>query len=63
LSDKEQISHLESIIASQAQQIKMLEDKIMLLLEQLQKKGIKKDSHNSSMPPSSDLFAKKKSPQ
>ncbi|MDZ7934617.1 MAG: IS66 family transposase [Emticicia sp.] len=37
-----------------------MEAKVTLLLEQLQKKDTKKDSHNSSMPPSSDLFSTKK---
>jgi transposase len=60
LIDIETISKFEATIASQAQQIKLLEEKVMLLLEQLQKKDIRKDSHNSSMAPSSDLFSTKK---
>ena len=32
-----------------------------LLLELLQKKVVGKDSHNSSLPPSGDLFTKNKS--
>ena len=40
--------------------VKLLEQKVTLLLEQLQKKDVRKDSHNSSMPPSSDLFSTKK---
>lgn len=57
--DIETISKFETTIASQAQQIKLLEEKVTLLLEQLQKKDVRKDSHNSSMPPSSDLFSTK----
>lgn len=58
--DTETISKFEATIASQAQQIKLLEEKVMLLLDELQKKDVKKDSHNSSMPPSSDFFSTKK---
>lgn len=58
--DIETISKFEAIIVSQAQQIKLLEEKVTLLLEQLQKKDVRKDSHNSSMAPSSDLFSTKK---
>ena len=61
LSDKEHILQLMEQNVSQAQQIKMLESKILFLLEQVQKSGIKKDSHNSSLPPSSDLFPANKS--
>ena len=58
--DSKIILKFESTIVSQAQQIKLLEQKVTLLLEQLQKKDVRKDSHNSSMPPSSDLFSTKK---
>lgn len=61
LSDKELILQLMEQNVSQAQQIKMLESKLLLLLEQVQKQSIKKDSHNSSLPPSSDLFSTNKS--
>jgi Transposase IS66 family len=61
LSEKELISHLMEQNVSQAQQIKMLESKILFLLDQIQKSGIKKDSHNSSLPPSRDLFPVNKS--
>lgn len=61
LSDKELISQLIEQNVLQAQQINMLESKLLLLLEQVQKNGIKKDSHNSSLPPSSDLFSTNKS--
>ena len=59
--DKETISKFETTIASQAQQIKLLEQKVTFLLEQLQRRDVRKDSHNSSMPPSSDLFSTQKS--
>jgi|GEM_PF-1377779 hypothetical protein len=39
----------------------MLEEKVLFLLEQLQKLGIKRDSHNSSLPASRDLFSVVKS--
>ena len=61
MSDSELISQLQAQNAYQAQQITLLEEKVMLLLEQLQKQGIRKDSHNSSLPPSSDLVFKNKS--
>ena len=57
MSDKEIISQLQAQNALQAQQIKLLESKVLLLLEQIQKQGIKKDSHNSSLPPSSDIIS------
>jgi len=59
LTDKEYILKLESIIDSQNQQIKMLEEKVLFLMEQIQKLSIKKDSHNSSLPPSTDVFKNK----
>ena len=40
--------------AQYAQQIKQLEEKVMLLMKLLEKKSVKKDSHNSSNPPSQD---------
>ena len=55
------IKELQSINALQAQQIILLEEKVMVLLDLLQKQSIKKDSHNSSLPPSSDFFRKTKS--
>jgi transposase len=61
LTDTETISNLQAENASQSQKIKSLEEKVELLLELLQKKVVKKDSHNSSLPPSSDLFTKNKS--
>lgn len=68
MTDKEIILELRGIIALQSQQIKMLEEKVVLLteknlylLEQIQKLGIKKDSSNSSLAPSTDLFKKNQS--
>jgi transposase len=61
LSDKETISQQQELLVLQSQKIKSLEEKVELLLELLQKKAVKKDSHNSSLPPSSDLFTKNKS--
>jgi transposase len=60
LTDKEYILQLESAMAAQNQQIKILEEKVLLLLCQLQSQSIKKDSHNSSLPPSSDIVSKPK---
>lgn len=60
MTDKELISKQESQLAIQTQQIKMLEEKVLLLLSQLQSQSIKKDSHNSSLPPSSDIVSKPK---
>lgn len=61
MTDTETISNLQAENASQSQKIKSLEGKVELLLELLQKKVVQKDSHNSSLPPSSDLFTKNKS--
>ena len=58
----------KEIISSQAQQIKLLkekvislEKKVVYLLEQLHKLSIKKDSMNSSLAPSTDMFKKNRS--
>jgi transposase len=61
LSDKETISQQQDLLVLQSQKIKSLEEKVELLLDLLQKKSVKKDSHNSSLPPSSDFFSKNKS--
>lgn len=61
MTEIEQILNLKGIVDTQAQQIKSLEEKVLLLLEELQKKNIRKDSSNSSLPPSSDFFNKNKS--
>ena len=60
MTDKELISQQQAQLATQAQQIKMLEEKVLLLLSQLQGQSVKKDSHNSSLPPSSDIVSKPK---
>lgn len=49
----------ESTIAKQAEQISQLEGKVVLLLELISKQTVKKDSHNSSLPPSSDFYKPK----
>jgi transposase len=59
--ESEYITKLEATVVSQNQQIKSLEEKVMLLLELVQMQGVKKDSRNSSLPPSSDLFKRTKS--
>ena len=56
MSDKETISQQQEQLVFQSLKIKSLEEKVELLLDLLQKKNVKKDSHNSSLPPSSDLF-------
>ena len=66
MSDKETISQQQELLVLQSQKIKSLEEKVELLLDLLQKKNVKgnavrKDSHNSSLPPSSDLFSRNKS--
>jgi transposase len=61
LTDKEYIQSLTAINLQQAQQIKSLEEKVAVLLKQIQEMGIKKDSHNSSMAPSTDIFKKNQS--
>jgi transposase len=60
LSDTETISQQQELLVFQSQKIKSLEEKVELLLDLLQKKNVKKDSHNSSLPPSRDLFSKNK---
>lgn len=61
MTEKEIISQLQTIIISQGQLIKELQGKVMFLLEQKQQQGVRKDSHNSSLPPSSDFHSKQKS--
>ena len=60
LTDKEHISQLQVQLATQTQQVKLLEEKVLLLLSQIQNQSVKKDSHNSSLPPSSDIVSKPK---
>lgn len=52
---------LQAQSMAQAQHILVLEEKVMTLLDLLQKQGVKKDSHNSSLPPSTDLVPRTKS--
>jgi transposase len=61
LVDSEYIATLEATNAELVQRVQMLEDKMALLVELLQKQGVKKDSHNSHLPPSSDISSKNKS--
>jgi transposase len=42
-------------------QVKTLEEKVALLMQELQKKAVRKDSANSSLPPSQDLLPRKQS--
>ena len=56
----ENILQLQAENALLSQKVKFLEEKVAQLLEILQKQGVKKDSHNSSLPPSSDFFNKNK---
>ena len=61
MTDKEYILELELKISLQSQRIEDLEGKILLLMDLVQKQGVKKDSHNSSMPPASDFVSKNRS--
>lgn len=55
------ITKLEAIIAQQTEQIAFLEQKVVFLMEEMAKLKVRKDSHNSSLAPSSDLSKKTKS--
>ena len=59
MSDKKLIIEHQVVIETQSQQIKKLEARVLELLEVIQKMWVKKDSHNSSLAPSSDLFTEK----
>ena len=48
------IEFLESANASLTKRVESLEEKVLLLLKQLEEKPVKKDSHNSHNPPSHD---------
>ena len=61
MTDKEHISELQGIIAQQAQHIKLLEEKVTFLMSEIQRLSVKKDSHNSSLAPSTDIFKKNQS--
>ncbi len=52
MTDQEKIAHLEARVAD-------LEEKLSVVLGLLAKKSVKKDSRNSSIPPSQDLSRKK----
>ena len=39
-----------------------MEEKLLILMDLVQKQGVKKDSHNSSMPPSSDFISENRRP-
>ena len=49
------------IILAQSKKIDLLEQKVVDLLDIIEKMKVKKGSHNSSLPPSSDIIPKKKS--
>ena len=55
------ITKLEAIIAQQSEQIAFLEQKVVSLLAEIDKFKVRKGSHNSSVPPSSDIAKKAKS--
>ena len=59
VSKSQQIDLLAGKVVSLESENESLKAKMTLLLDLLQKTGIKKDSHNSSLPPSSDLFTAK----
>lgn len=66
MTDSEIIATLQVQNQAQVQQITVLEEKVMSLLQLLQKQGVnraavRKDSHNSSLPPSTDLVPRTKS--
>ena len=60
MSLKEQISSLEAENAELRSEIKLLNEKVMLLLKLQATQSIKKDSHNSHNPPSSDYSKPKR---
>lgn len=61
MTDSELIASLQAQNQALTQQVAVLEEKVLTLLQLLQKQGVKKDSHNSSLPPSSDLAPRPKS--
>ena len=61
MTESEHIAILEAENAELRQRITSLEEKVLLLLELQQKQRIKKDSGNSSLPPSSDMGKKSRS--
>jgi len=61
LTETENIAILEAENAELRQRITSLEEKVLFLLELQQKRKVKKDSSNSSLPPSSDIGKKTRS--
>ena len=61
MTETENIAILEVENAELRQRISSLEEKVLLLLELQQKRRVKKDSGNSSLPPSSDIGKKTRS--
>ena len=61
MTETENIAILEVENAKLRQRITSLEEKVLLLLELQQKQRVKKDSGNSSLPPSSDIGQKTRS--
>ena len=56
MTEQEEIS-LRAENAELRQEVQSLTDKVTLMLKMMSQPIIKKDSHNSSLPPSSDLFS------
>jgi transposase len=61
MSETEKLLKSEAENAELRKTVLVLTEKVALLLQMLGEKGIKKNSHNSSMPPSSDFGRKTKS--
>ena len=61
MQEQKIIEALEAENAALRQQVASLEEKVMLLLQRLESKSVKKDSQNSHHPPSQDKARKRKS--
>ena len=61
MTESEYIAILEAENAELRQLVTSLEEKVLLLLERQQQRSVKKDSGNSSLPPSSDIGRKTRS--
>ena len=61
MTESEHIAILEAENAELRQLVTSLEEKVLLLLERQQQRSVKKDSGNSSLPPSSDIGRKTRS--
>ena len=59
MNETSDIAILQAENAALRQQVTLLEDKVALLLGLLQKSKVKKDSHNSHLPPASDVVPQK----